>query len=156
MMTLIRILDQNLGRCSRCMGQSFVTALCTWIATVGAVAFQSSPIIAALLLAAALVSTMLWIAHIIVFAIRVSVGGAQKKSPSLGETNPAEIQRRSRRKVISQFVRAAAVGVAATVSILPNAVFAAGNCDCSKCRSNQNCCPTANGYCGCFPMACPK
>ena len=31
-----------------------------------------------------------------------------------------------------------------------------GTCDCSKCRSNQYCCPTANGYCGCFPMPCPK
>ncbi len=27
----------------------------------------------------------------------------------------------------------------------------AGKCDCSKCRSDQICCPTANGYCGCFP-----
>jgi hypothetical protein len=32
---------------------------------------------------------------------------------------------------------------------------ATGTCDCSKCRSNQYCCPTANGYCGCFPMPCP-
>ena len=31
-----------------------------------------------------------------------------------------------------------------------------GTCDCSKCRANQYCCPTANGYCGCFPMPCPK
>lgn len=30
-----------------------------------------------------------------------------------------------------------------------------GNCDCSKCRANQSCCPTANGFCGCFPFACP-
>lgn len=30
-----------------------------------------------------------------------------------------------------------------------------GTCDCSKCRANQYCCPTANGYCGCFPMPCP-
>jgi hypothetical protein len=39
-----------------------------------------------------------------------------------------------------------------------NAVTAVaqGNCDCSKCSSNQYCCPTANGYCGCFPMACPN
>jgi hypothetical protein len=32
---------------------------------------------------------------------------------------------------------------------------ASGTCDCSKCRSDQYCCPTANGYCGCFPMPCP-
>ena len=24
-------------------------------------------------------------------------------------------------------------------------------CDCSKCRSDQVCCKTANGACGCFP-----
>lgn len=35
-------------------------------------------------------------------------------------------------------------------------VISLGNCDCSKCRANQYCCPTANGYCGCFPMPCPK
>jgi len=33
----------------------------------------------------------------------------------------------------------------------PNATFAANTCDCSKCRSNQVCCRTANGGCGCFP-----
>ena len=33
--------------------------------------------------------------------------------------------------------------------------LATGSCDCSKCRSGQYCCPTANGYCGCFPMPCP-
>ncbi len=32
-----------------------------------------------------------------------------------------------------------------------NTVLAAGTCDCSKCRSGQVCCHTANGYCGCFP-----
>ena len=32
-----------------------------------------------------------------------------------------------------------------------NTILAAGTCDCSKCRSDQVCCPTANGYCGCFP-----
>ena len=35
-------------------------------------------------------------------------------------------------------------------------VVSLGTCDCSKCRANQYCCPTANGYCGCFPMPCPK
>jgi hypothetical protein len=30
-----------------------------------------------------------------------------------------------------------------------------GTCDCSKCSADQYCCPTANGYCGCFPMPCP-
>ena len=38
-----------------------------------------------------------------------------------------------------------------TQSVIP-----VGTCDCSKCRANQYCCPTANGYCGCFPMPCPK
>lgn len=33
----------------------------------------------------------------------------------------------------------------------PNTVLVAGKCDCSKCSSSQVCCPTANGYCGCFP-----
>ena len=32
----------------------------------------------------------------------------------------------------------------------PYTVLAA-TCDCSKCRSNQVCCRTANGACGCFP-----
>ena len=34
--------------------------------------------------------------------------------------------------------------------------LASGKCDCSKCREGQSCCPTANGYCGCFPFPCPK
>lgn len=33
--------------------------------------------------------------------------------------------------------------------------LATGTCDCSKCKAGQSCCPTANGYCGCFPMPCP-
>ena len=32
-----------------------------------------------------------------------------------------------------------------------NNIVSAGTCDCSKCRSDQVCCATANGYCGCFP-----
>lgn len=41
-------------------------------------------------------------------------------------------------------------------SLKNQSVITLGNCDCSKCRSNQYCCPTANGYCGCFPMPCPR
>lgn len=41
-------------------------------------------------------------------------------------------------------------------SLKKQSVIPLGNCDCSKCRSNQYCCPTANGYCGCFPMPCPR
>lgn len=33
----------------------------------------------------------------------------------------------------------------------PNRVSAQDSCDCSKCRDDQKCCPTANGQCGCFP-----
>lgn len=44
-------------------------------------------------------------------------------------------------------------------SVLANGLQlrASGNCDCSKCRSDQVCCQTANGYCGCFPggIQCP-
>lgn len=41
-------------------------------------------------------------------------------------------------------------------SLKTQSIVPLGTCDCSKCRSNQYWCPTANGYCGCFPMPCPK
>jgi hypothetical protein len=33
-----------------------------------------------------------------------------------------------------------------------HSVLASDNCDCSKCSSDQVCCPTKSGYCGCFPQ----
>jgi hypothetical protein len=60
----------------------------------------------------------------------------------------------SRRKFLAEFARAAAVATAATaLSALSSTSFA--GCDCSRCRSDQYCCPTTSGNCGCFPMPCP-
>jgi len=60
----------------------------------------------------------------------------------------------SKSEVVPQGI-SAQIGASSGALNNPN-MQAIGTCDCSKCRSDQYCCPTANGYCGCFPMPCPE
>jgi len=138
------IISVNLGRCPRCIRQSFAAGL-----VLGGLALASwlafGPGIVTLTFAAASLAAFgLWTAHIVAFAAR-SVA-PQNREPVAAIGQPAL----SRRETIPAFVQALAV--IALVTTLPMGKAKADDCcDCSKCSSDQNCCKTANGCCGCFP-----
>jgi hypothetical protein len=142
-------LDAKLGRCPRCMRQSFLAALAAWAVAGIAWAIFGSNIVAAAAIIVALGLNALWIAHLIAHATRsVAASGAQRSERAAAM---------SRREIIPAFARA--LGAMALVTAWPaGAAFAANCCDCSQCRSDQVCCNTANGCCGCFPgsIRCPS
>lgn len=129
-------LDRHLGRCPKCMRQSFLAAAAAWglAATLWLVNAMGIVMLAAM--AAALGATLLWLAHLAAYAVRAARATADA---------PLE----SRRRFASNLLKAA--GAMAIITALPGTALADNCCDCSKCSSQQVCCKTANGCCGCFP-----
>ncbi len=155
MKSLLAILDRNFARCPRCMRQSLFAAVGSCLATFAIAALGAPSWAVAALGSVALGLNALWMAHVAAFAMRAAVAPKHAiENLSAGKyPKTVEPARLSRRHFAAKLARAA--GAAIALSALANSVLAAGNCDCSKCRSDQYCCPTANGYCGCFPMQCP-
>lgn len=140
------VLDRNLGRCPKCMRQAFLAALFSWIAVAATGVAVDETIVTVALAAVALGLSALWLAHLATYAARVTARGGA--APAAGKGDGL-----SRRELIPVFART--LGGIALATAMPAAAFGEGTCDCSKCNSDQYCCPTANGYCGCFPMPCP-
>lgn len=139
---------QNLGRCPKCMRQSFLVALAAWAAAIIARVMDGSGALSIGIALGAGALSLLWVAHLLAYAAR-SVAPLPAGDSSGAETL-------SRRDIIPKFARA--VGVMALVTATPASVWAQSCCDCSKCASGQNCCNTAHGCCGCFPggVSCPS
>ncbi len=139
------VLDRNIGRCANCMRKAFLFAAFAWaLVFASAICGAASWVIAATLIVALCLS-VLALAHISLFALRLAKG---KPVQASAESMPAAL---SRRQFAAEFARAAAFAALGTmVAAGANSAFAA--CDCSKCRSNQVCCKTAGGQCGCFPQ----
>jgi hypothetical protein len=129
------------------MRQAFLAALVAWVVALAWIAIDVGSGAAAPLVGLAIGLTALWLAHVAAFALRAATAiGHGEADIAAGRTAL------SRRQFAAEFVRVAALTVAATaLSTGANSALAQGRCDCSKCSSNQVCCPTANGYCGCFP-----
>lgn len=144
---LMRICDSMLGRCMNCIRKSFLVATVAWVLHAISVVCNAGHWLTISVLIFAVVGTTLWVTHMAVFAFRIA---ANRIEPGSSEPQLAQDASASRRKFALRLAQAA--GSAAVILISrSDALFAAGNCDCSKCTSNQVCCPTANGYCGCFP-----
>jgi hypothetical protein len=140
------------------MSKAFVAALCAWTLAFAFIGFSGASWMTAPTLVVAVGLTALWFAHIGAFALRMAIATerathAPTRNISTQTAVPASF---GRRQFAAEFVRAAAFAAVATVLTLrASTALAQGKCDCSKCRTGQSCCPTANGYCGCFPMRCP-
>ena len=144
-----------LGRCPKCMRKAFLAAFAAWVTAVFTIAVGGPLWMGAATAIVALGLTALWLAHIGAFARRMTtvpphaVSALAVSVPARTGTAPF-----SRRQLMSKFARMATFAVVASVlSTRANSAFARGTCDCSKCSAY--CCPTANGYCGCFPFPCP-
>ena len=156
---LVSLLDRSIGRCSTCASKAFLAAVAAWGIAFGVTAFGDVSWLSPSVTGAAICLSLLWLAHLGVFALRITMATQRSSTldPSPGaseQTIPAAPN--SRRHFVSQFARTAVVvAVATAFSARAYTALAATNCDCSKCRSDQSCCPTANGQCGCFPFRCP-
>lgn len=156
--SLANLLDRSIGRCPRCMRQALLAAFGTWALALAATAFTDASWIVAPMVVAALGLTALWLAHVCAFSLRATIAAScATRDISAGESaQTVAAAPFSRRQFAAEFARVAVVAAMATaLSARASTVLAQGRCDCSKCRSNQYCCPTANGYCGCFPVPCP-
>jgi len=148
--SFVRFLVQNLGRCPTCIRKAFLAAACSSALAFPLGALAPDSWVATAALVAALTLTALWLAHIGALAVRLMI--ASKRS-ELAEA-PAPLERR---KFLADFARGAAVAITATtLAVKASTSLAQGRCDCSRCSSEQYCCPTAGGSCGCFPFPCPR
>jgi hypothetical protein len=129
-------LDANLGRCPRCMRQAFLATLGAWF-LAGALGPFAARDITGLAMGLAVSLTLLWLAHLGAYALRAA-----------RVTNDRPVE--SRRRFAANLLKAA--GAMAAITALSGTALADGCCDCSKCRTDQVCCKTANGCCGCFPQ----
>jgi hypothetical protein len=142
--TLTRLrttVSATFGRCGRCMQKSFLAALCSWILVIGVALIGDDSRITAAALIGALALTLLWTAHLVAYAARSVAVSERPRNDGTPDM--------SRRGFIPRFVRA--LGLVALATALPAGMALAGCCDCGRCSSNQVCCNTANGCCGCFP-----
>lgn len=147
--SIFDFLDRNIGRCPKCMGQAFLVAIAASAVTAAAVLFGLPYWLTVVALIVVAASLLLWLCHIVAYALRTTL------SAKNAETN--EVQGEvglSRRAFAATFAKSAAYAIVTTAFVTVSA-SAQGRCNCSQCRPEQSCCPTANGYCGCFPFRCP-
>jgi len=141
------VLDRNIGRCANCMRKAFLFAAFAWALVFASVICGAASWVITTTVIAALCFSVLALAHISLFALRLAKGKPAQGQASI-EPMPAAL---SRRQFAAEFARATAFAALGTMLAAgANSAFAA--CDCSKCRSNQVCCKTAGGQCGCFPQ----
>jgi hypothetical protein len=77
-------LNANLGRCPRCMRQSFVFVLGTWGLVLVMTLVTISPPVLTLATVFAAGATGLWLSHLTAFALRVMRSASTSKSKAIG------------------------------------------------------------------------
>lgn len=140
----IAALDRSLGRCPRCMRKSFLAALAAWLLALAAATLAVPSALVLGIAAGAIGLSVLWIAHVLSFALRSAATAG--KAPG-GEGRPtghdgSAAAARTRREVMFEFARAAAFAALATALSakaalacvqVPKSCSANSDCDCSKC-----------------------
>jgi hypothetical protein len=141
-MEKILAVNANLGRCPRCMRQSFVFMLGTWGLVLVLILATNSQLVLILSKVIAVGASGLWLSHLTVFALRAT------RSPT---TAKGEVMRRSvvtspsvqpRRHFILAFAKS--LLLAATAAALPIGVVFAQ----SKMQECLTCCASRLSACG--------
>ncbi|MDE2163348.1 MAG: DUF3624 family protein [Alphaproteobacteria bacterium] len=127
----------TLGRCPKCMRQSFIFMMGAWAVALvtPSVTDLPAPAIAAAALASA--ATVLWLAHITAFALGAA-GSADKSGNTALERNiSAGLVSQQRRQFISSFAKVFVLGAAAT-ALPAGSVFAQSHLnDCLTCCASK-------------------
>lgn len=140
--------DSKLGRCTTCMRQSLTAALAAW--AMFAVAWMIGPhgLASYLIVLVAGAATVLWALHVATYATRAAATSATPETASgqprrrvAGDSplaQPAlDIAPIGRRRALSVMLRAAGVGVAASIPVIlwPSVSYAF----CGQCTKNADC-----------------
>lgn len=152
----LRLLDDNLGRCPRCMKIAFVCAFSSWPAALAAQAFWPGAAVISFVFLAAVGLTALWLLHFASYTARVLAAlWSEYRSDSVPMGNDSLGV--GRRDLLWVCTSALGLGVLATVW-LPSPAFAAGRpCGKGHCPdSAPNCCSRAKGKCCDGNWACTK
>lgn len=117
---------RNLGHCDRCMKKALISSICAWSVFALVSSTGGYPVLA---LAAALIAggvSLLWLAHLTGYALRAT------RSLKAVPVDPF-----GRRRTLGLMVRAAGIGMLASVpvALLPTAAAAF----CGQCTKNADC-----------------
>ncbi len=122
-------LDAHLGRCPRCMRQSFVFMLGAWGLALALPFATSSPTPAVASAIAAASLTLLWLGHLAAFALRAAGNGAPAMRGMTGAPSPSDSPVQPRRRFMLAFTKAAAFAALATA--FPLGTVFAQTCPCA-------------------------
>lgn len=134
----------KLGRCRRCMRDSLRLAAFCWILLLVVSLIPSNRYVWAAVLCCAATSSLLWIAHIVTFGVRV-LGGAEAQYSA------------SRRQALRIFFKAAAVAIFASLARSMSAQEGCPSTHPLDCGATQACCPSGKPwYCGSYSSQCDQ
>lgn len=122
--------DRKIGRCAHCMRQASVASLSAWALFGAAVLMWPGSSAASLAGIAALALTALWLAHIAAHASRATVKAGRRLQ--VKTVDPA-----ARRRVLGTFLRAAGIGLLASVPVISWSTAALAFC--GQCTVNDDC-----------------
>lgn len=129
--------ERHLGHCARCMRLSFQWAIGFWMAAIVS-AFFAPKLIAAMLFASAIAASLLWIAHILVFAAKGVARSARQP-----DEDRVSLERRS--VVIGTFWRATAIAAATSLPLFARPALAQrSTCNCYVCTPYEACCKNSS------------
>ena len=156
---LVHLLDENLGRCSRCIKIAFICAFISWLAVLSADFMWPAEEVRNLLFPVAVGLTTLWLLHFSAYTARVLAAlWSEFIGSSIPSHNHGNRHGLGRRDFLWVCVSALSIGVVASLW-LPTPAFAVGN-PCGEGRncpdSAPNCCSRSKGKCCDGNWACTK
>ncbi|HTC17689.1 MAG TPA: hypothetical protein VK690_01100 [Stellaceae bacterium] len=151
----LAMLDARLGRCSRCMRQSFLAAAGGLALACALTMLAPAPFMIAGGWIAAFALAALWLAHIAAFSARAAIAGRKAAARSRSAAGPWQ-----RRRFLGAFAKTLLLVAAATLFpvsfraasadecscpqvALPNGVFNSARQECTCCAANQVGCTSA-------------
>jgi hypothetical protein len=135
-------LNAKLGRCPKCMRQSFVFMLGTWGLVLVMTLVTISPLVLTLSKVIAVTATGLWLSHLTAFAFRATRSAATARGEVMRRNVVTDLSHQPRRHFILAFSKSFLL--AATAAALPiGAVFAQ-----SKMQQCLTCCASRLNACG--------
>ncbi|HTW34605.1 MAG TPA: hypothetical protein VMD53_08300 [Rhizomicrobium sp.] len=156
MYRLMNSLANNLGRCGKCIRQSFAAALGAWIAVAVVVMFTGFSWIAAAMAAGATLPSGLWLAHLTAYAARA----ARCRVSTATADAIGNVTRHSRRDLFPFFVKTfAAVALASVFQSLPTGARAQSTCPANLpfvCGGQYCCSGAASWYCSGYRGSVPN
>jgi hypothetical protein len=134
---------RRIGACRKCMREAFLAAAIAWAACVGFAIFGATlrqPLILPLAVGAALLATMNWLLHLVVFSARIASGS--RAMPASKATNSAPERRSFLVGFTTTFAGIALATIFPASSAAQDVYYL---CNTTFCNGNT-CCPSSYRY----------